>query len=150
MVLFPSQMQMCLSLQMIITSFALGWWFYNWILNVDHDNGFPVFYWQCFKTGPYGLKILSWNSYVKFFHSFKKIFGRHKPLLWGHWYLCFWLLVTSPLGFKARLDSLICSWWRCTWCMSPEIHLWCDTCQPLDTQHGGQSLFTCELKWGSY
>ena len=22
-----------------------------------------------------------------------------------------------------------------------EIHLWCDTCLPLDGQHGGQSLF---------
>ena len=25
---------------------------------------------------------------------------------WGHWYLCFGLLVTSALGFKAWVDSL--------------------------------------------
>ena len=28
--------------------------------------------------------------------------------LWGHWYLCFGLLVMSALGFKARVDSLAC------------------------------------------
>ena len=28
--------------------------------------------------------------------------------LWGHWYPCFGLLVTSALGFKARVDSLAC------------------------------------------
>ena len=27
----------------------------------------------------------------------------------GHWYPCFGLLVTSPLGFKARAGSLICT-----------------------------------------
>ena len=28
--------------------------------------------------------------------------------LWGHWHPCFGLLVTSALGFKARVDSLAC------------------------------------------
>ena len=28
--------------------------------------------------------------------------------LWGHRYPCFGLLVTSALGFKARVDSLAC------------------------------------------
>ena len=33
-----------------------------------------------------------------------------------HWYPCFGLLVTSPLGFKARVGSLIRTWRRGTWC----------------------------------
>ena len=37
-------------------------------------------------------------------------------LLWGHWYSCFGLLVMSLLGF-------------------PYLHLCCDTCQPLYSQH---------------
>ena len=33
-----------------------------------------------------------------------------KSFLWGHWYPCFGLLVTSVLGFKARVDFLlVCS-----------------------------------------
>ena len=34
-------------------------------------------------------------------------FCRTQVLLWGHWY-CVGLLVTSALGFKARVDSLAC------------------------------------------
>ena len=50
---------------------------------------------------------------------------------WGHWYPCFGLLVTSPLGFKARVGSLIHTWQRQKCYMFTEIHLWCDTyCQP--------------------
>ena len=37
---------------------------------------------------------------------FKIIFGGHKFFWWGHWYPYFELLVTSPLGFKARVGSL--------------------------------------------
>ena len=35
----------------------------------------------------------------------KKIWG-HKSSSWGHWYPCFGLLVTSAMGFKARMDPL--------------------------------------------
>ena len=38
---------------------------------------------------------------------FLKKIGGHKSFLWGHWYPCFRLLITSALGFKARVDSLI-------------------------------------------
>ena len=38
-----------------------------------------------------------------------------------HWYPCFGLLVTSPLGFKGRVGSLIFMWRMRTWCMFPEI-----------------------------
>ena len=42
-----------------------------------------------------------------FFPFFLKIFGGHESFLWGHWYPCFGLLVTSPLGFKARVGSAL-------------------------------------------
>ena len=44
------------------------------------------------------------------------------------------------MDFKARLYSLIHTWKRCMWCTFPEIHLWCDNCQPLCGQYGSQSL----------
>ena len=34
----------------------------------------------------------------------------HYWVLCGHWYPCFEFLVTSPLGFKARVGSFICAW----------------------------------------
>ena len=34
-------------------------------------------------------------------------FGGHESFLWGHWYPCFGLLVTSPLGFKVRVGSAL-------------------------------------------
>ena len=37
-----------------------------------------------------------------------KIFGGHMYFLWGHWYPYFELLMTSALGFKARVDSFAC------------------------------------------
>ena len=45
-----------------------------------------------------------WNIYIYIF----KFFVGHKSFLWGHWCPCFGLLVTSALGFKARVDSLAC------------------------------------------
>ena len=75
---------------------------------------------------------------------FLKIFGGHESFLWGHWYPCFGLLVTSPLGFKARVDPLLVCFLACVQWI-PEIHLWCDTCWPLGGQHGSQlhSLHAC-------
>ena len=72
----------------------------------------------------------SGEFFLKFF------LGGNKSFLWGHWCPCFGLLVTSPCGFKARVDSLICTWQRLTCDMFPEIHLWCNTCWPLVSQHG--------------
>ena len=46
----------------------------------------------------------------------------------------------STLGFKARVGSLIHTWWRCMCYMFPEIHLWCDTCWPIGSQHGSQPV----------
>ena len=46
--------------------------------------------------------------YLLFFFSFfLKVFWRTHVLFWGHWYPCFGFLVTSPLGFKARVGSAL-------------------------------------------
>ena len=39
-------------------------------------------------------------------HPFFYTFWEHKSFSWGYWYPCFRLLVTSALGFKARVDPL--------------------------------------------
>ena len=44
--------------------------------------------------------------------------------------------VTSPLGFKDRVSSLIYVWQRGMCYMFHEIHLWCDTCWCIGGQHG--------------
>ena len=43
---------------------------------------------------------------ASYFNCLKKI-GGHKFFLWGHWYPCFGLLLTSALGLKARVDCLL-------------------------------------------
>ena len=87
---------------------------------------------------PYGKKRMMRILLEGFL--FQTIFGGRESLLWGHWYPCFELLVTS-LGFKARVGSLIYTWWRCTWCMFHGIYLWCDTCWILDRNHDSGLLF---------
>ena len=67
-------------------------------------------------------------SYIIFY--FFKIFWRTHVLSWGYWYPCFGLVVISPLGFKARVGSLIHTCRRCIICF-PKIHLLCNTWQPL-------------------
>ena len=52
----------------------------------------------------------------------------------------FRLLVMSVLGFKARQGSLICTWQRCTCYTFRGIYLWCNTCWPLDGQHGNRAV----------
>ena len=55
--------------------------------------------------------------------------------IWGQWCPCFKLLVMSAIGFKARVDPSLTgflSWMQ----RILQIHLWCDTCWPLDGQHG--------------
>ena len=46
--------------------------------------------------------FIGWN-----FFFFFKVFGGHMSFFWGHWYPCFGFLVTSPLGFKARVGSAL-------------------------------------------
>ena len=48
------------------------------------------------------------------FDLYKKKFWKTLVILWGHWYPCFWLLMTSALGFKASVDLFTC--------MLPHLH----------------------------
>ena len=67
------------------------------------------------------------------------IFGGHQSFWWGHWYPCFVLLVSSGLGFKARVCPLLACFVTCMQ-QYPQIHLWCDTCQSLGSQHGSWAI----------
>ena len=84
---------------------------------------------------------------VKFFLLlFFKIFGGHKFFLWGHWHPCFELLVTSALGFKARVDSLIRIWRRRRWKVKLilyDLFVWIDAFIK-NTSSG------CQLVWLRY
>ena len=42
----------------------------------------------------------------------KSLMADTHVLFWGHWYPCFGFLVTSPLGFKARVGSALFILWR--------------------------------------
>ena len=55
-----------------------------------------------------------------------KSFCLNKSFSGGHWYPCFGLLVTSPLGFKARVNFSLACFLTCVQWIS-QIHLWCDT-----------------------
>ena len=71
------------------------------------------------------------------------------PFCGGHWYPYFGLLVTSPLGFKARVGSPLfelSGGVRVTLHTFPEIYLWCNTCQPLGGQHGSQTVSSIYLQ----
>ena len=61
-------------------------------------------------------------------------------LLWGHWYPCFGFLVTSLLGFKARVGSALFALSGGVCYMFSEILLWCYMCQPLGSWQHSQSL----------
>ena len=49
---------------------------------------------------------------------------------WDHLYPCF--LTFGDTGFKARLDSLTCTFYH--------LRLWCNTCWPLGSQHCGTAV----------
>ena len=55
----------------------------------------------CSGLGPY--------DHIRTRPNFLKKNGKHKSFLWGPWYPCSELLVIFPLGFKARMGSLICA-----------------------------------------
>ena len=87
---------------------------------------------------PESMKYV-WRLHKVFKVLFLKNFWRTWVLFGGgHWYPYFGLLVTSPLGFKARVDlSLVCFVACMQWI--PEIHLWCNTCWLYKCQHGSRS-----------
>ena len=67
------------------------------------------------------------------FVFFLKFFWRTQVLFVGSLIPCFGLLVTSTLSFKARVDTSLPCFLACMQWI-PQIHLWCNTCQPLDGQ----------------
>ena len=59
----------------------------------------------------------------------------------------FWTSGDVSSGFKARVGSLIWAAQRHMCYTFPEIHLWCDTYQPLGGQHGSWTVSSMYL-WG--
>ena len=109
---------------------------------------------ECFRLKLRRLiSLSSWvsnlsNTKSQYCKLFFKIFWRTGVRYMGQWYPFFGLLVMSPLGFKATVGSLICTWQWCTCYTLSEIHLWCDTCRPLGGQHTCEALVGLET--GSY
>ena len=71
---------------------------------------------------------LSLGVFVRFFLTFISPMGTPIALFW-----------TPALGLKARVDLsityiVVCVQWI------PQIHLWCDTCWPLDGHHGRRAV----------
>ena len=68
---------------------------------------------------------------LEFLFKFKYFSNQIKSVvicfLCGHCYACFGFLVTFPLGFKARVGSLICTWQSHTCYIFPDIHPWFNT-----------------------
>lgn len=135
------------------------WLWQNTVWLVDLRPYFHLFtksqYWQTMVLHNHHCEQLpstcmiyeSWNNFVL-------NFGGHQYFLLGYWYPCFGHLVTSTLGFKARVDPITCM--LCHLCAmeswgSPLVH----TCWLLGSQHGSQAIhihiYTCVNKhwWGS-
>ena len=78
-----------------------------------------------------------------------QIFGRHESFLWGHWYPYFGLLVTSPLGFKARVGSALFELSRgmhVTLQIPSDSHLVRHTLTSRCGQHGGWAVSSTYLQ----
>ena len=89
------------------------------------------------------------NIYITFFFFFN--FLADTCPFWGHWYPCFGFLVTSPLGFKARVGSALFAFLRGQMlCIFPKIHLWCYTCQPFGGQCTAGHFPTCMCRGGTW
>ena len=48
-----------------------------------------------------------------------------------------------PPGFKTRMGSLICTWWRRTCYTFPEIHIWCNTANLLVASMTAEPSLPC-------
>ena len=89
------------------------------------------------------------NKFKHFMVSSTRVifFFGHMSFFGGHWYPCFGFLVTSPLGFKARVGSALFA--EVNVMYIPEIHLWCYTCQPLGGWHAAGRFPTCMCRGGT-
>ena len=77
---------------------------------------------------------------VYYMYRLFKIFWWTHVLFVGPLIPLFWTSGDVSSGFQSQSRSLIFTWKRHAWCTFPEIHLWCNTYQPLGGQHGSQSL----------
>ena len=55
---------------------------------------------------------------------------------------------SDDMGFKATVEPLFLSFLTCAQSIL-HIHLWCDTCYPLDGQHGGRAFLMHTLAHGN-
>ena len=109
-----------------------------WMPNDVCDNS--VLFWSCDSRNVNWIILsfeIDWNLQLK--AVFSKCFGGHKSFLWGHLYPRFELLVTSALGFKALVDSLVCML-HCLCTTNSSVHLWYNTYWPLGSHHGSQAV----------
>ena len=58
----------------------------------------------------------------------------------------FWTSGDISYGFQSQSGQ---PWWRHTYYTFPEIHLWCNTCQSIDGQHGSHCS-QCEIRQTLY
>ena len=77
--------------------------------------------------------------YVGFFFVFFLNFWRTRVLFMGPLISLFWTSGDVCPGFQSQ-GGLTCML-SCLRAI-PQIHLWCDTCQPLDGQHGSRATLT--------
>ena len=70
------------------------------------------------------------GSLIPYWNFFKRF--------WRIQFPCFELLVTSALGFKARVGGLLCFIACMEWNL--QIRLWCNICWPLGGQHGSRAV----------
>ena len=100
-VLNPSQAHFWLALSRRSTAVS--------VCTYSHDYSTAHLWGGCDRVVSFNLSVLNKDCFCFFL-----FFGGYKSFLWGHWYSCFGLLVTSPLGFKARVGILILAWQRHT------------------------------------
>ena len=80
--------------------------------NLFYLNFIILYIWKirelCAWCGELDWSRFWWSQNVKgtFFFFFLSFWRTH-VLFGGHWYPCFWFLVMSPLGFKARVGSAL-------------------------------------------
>ena len=71
-------------------------------LRLSHPDSKYIF------KGPFTRKNLLTRNVCVCVNVLFLIFEGHKPFSWDHWYPCFGLLVMFALGFKAKVDPLVC------------------------------------------
>ena len=104
-----------------------------------HQTSKPVIV-SVVSSIPTGGNFIFYENFLKpLMLCFLKFFGRHKYFWWGHWYPCFGFLVMSNLSLKAKVSPTL-AWFVTCIQWIPQVHLWCNTCWPLGSQHHSTGL----------